>query len=217
MTTKKQSITTKLGALKLKPEWVKHRPGKAGMQLAYMSGEQYIQILNDIVGIDGYNWTVSEPEFIRNHDQQIIAVRVKGILEVHKLGVIREAWGTHDIRDDKDIADGIKAAETDALKRNCKYLNIGLQLYFSEPTMPKEHLGKKRPAMMTQKQKDRLCAQLESAMKSNNITKQDVDDFFGVVETTKGHIAEYFSTNKGTTPADLAFAVANHKREAVHA
>ena len=216
MTTKKQSITTKLGKLKLKSEWIKHRPGKAGMQLAYMSGEQYIQILNDTIGIDGYNWTVSDPEFIRNHDQQVIAVRVKGVLAVHKLGVIREAWGTHDIRTDGDIADGIKAAETDALKRTCKTLNIGLQLYFSEPTMPREHPGKKRPAM-TQKQKDRLCVQLESAMKSNNITKKDLNHFFGVVETTKGHIAEYFSTNKGTTPADLAFAVANHKRQAVHA
>ena len=214
MTTKKQSITTTLAEYKLREHWIKWFNGAGGKQLAYMSGEQYFQMLNEDIGYDAYNWTLSKPEYIRNHEERIICISIKGTLEVHPLNIIREGHGTHQVNDDSAIADGVKTAETDALKRACRTLNLGLQLYFMKPKpiesedVKRQYAGVKPP---TDKQATDFCVKLGEVIALLQLDRSDVDNYFGVAKAQKPEIVEWMTKHRGQSPQDLAFAVSYWK------
>lgn len=108
---------------------IKNRKGYNGKQFHYVEGAMYIKRLND--AFDG-NWSFD----IVEHQIQATEVIVLGRLTAD--GVVKSAFGGSTITTTKDtgavlsIADDLKAAATDALKKACTLLGIGLHLYFKE-------------------------------------------------------------------------------------
>ena len=180
--TNKVSIEKKLEKLELKKSWIKERPGPNGMKLSYMDGARYITLLNEVVGFGEWDWTVGEPQFT-TVEGKIKSVYIKGTLHVQNLGVTREAWGTHDIKKD-DIANGIKSAETDALKRACKSLNIGLQLYSN----PEARKAEKRSDL-----EEKIFNRLKEGIKNHEFSKADMAKVINPV-TSEG-VLDYIKKN----------------------
>lgn len=104
---------------------IKSRKGAFG-QVNYVEGVHYIRRLNEV--FDGkWSWRIVTHE-IREHD-----VIVQGELTAD--GVVRQAFGGGPITYNKNtgevvaLADDLKSASTDALKKACSLLGIGLDLY----------------------------------------------------------------------------------------
>jgi hypothetical protein len=112
------------------PGLVKTRPGTFGADLSYVEGAEYIKRLND--AFDG-RWSF---EVVRHEitDNEAIVV---GKLSAD--GVVKMAFGGAEIKRKKEsgeivsIADDLKAAATDSLKKCASFLGVGLHLYAETP------------------------------------------------------------------------------------
>ena len=110
-------------------ELLKTRKGTFGKQFSYVEGSHFIQRLNDAFEGD---WSFEVIE----HQTLNTEVVVLGKLAAG--GVAKMAFGGSSITVNREgevisIADDLKAAATDALKKASSLLGVGLHLY-SEPT-----------------------------------------------------------------------------------
>ncbi len=105
---------------------IKSRPASFGGSLSYVEAHEYIKRLNQ--AFDG-NWSFE----IVKHEIGEHEVIVVGKLVAD--GIIKMAFGGSDIKRKKEtgeiicIADDLKAAATDALKKASSFLGLGLHLY----------------------------------------------------------------------------------------
>ncbi len=105
---------------------IKSRKGLSGKQFSYVEGVEYIKRLND--AFDG-DWSFD----IVEHQVQADEVIVLGKLTAD--GVVKSSFGGSSVTVSKatgevvSIADDLKAAATDSLKKACSLLGIGLHLY----------------------------------------------------------------------------------------
>ena len=108
------------------PEAVKTRPGHFGQTLSYVEAHEYVRRLNEVFGIA---WSFE----ILLHEVQEKEVLVLGKLNTN--GFVRMAFGGSQVTRAKEtgetvsIADDLKAAATDAFKKACSFLGLGLHLY----------------------------------------------------------------------------------------
>ena len=107
---------------------IKTRKGTFGQQLAYVEGVEFIRRLNE--ALDG-QWTFE----IVEHQVRETEVVVLGKLTAGD--VTKMAFGGSSITVSREgevisIADDLKAAATDALKKAASLLGVGLHLYSSE-------------------------------------------------------------------------------------
>lgn len=105
---------------------VKTRPGSFGENLSYVEGAEYIKRLNE--AFDGA-WSFEIVEYtIHEHDVVVLGRLVAG-------DVTKSAFGGATIKgnlrtgETHGLADGLKAATTDALKKASTLLGLGLHLY----------------------------------------------------------------------------------------
>ena len=110
-------------------ELLKTRKGTFGKQFSYVEGSHYIQRLNDAFEGD---WSFEVVEH-QTRDSEVI---VLGKLVAG--GVTRMAFGGSSVTVNREgevisIADDLKSAATDSLKKASSLLGVGLHLY-SEPT-----------------------------------------------------------------------------------
>ena len=110
---------------------IKTRPDRSGQALSYIEGHQVIHRLNE--AFDG-DWDFK----ILQHEIGQGEVIVLGELKAG--GVTKHAFGGNDITKTKDgkvvsVADDLKAAATDSLKKAATLLGVGLHLY-GEPELP---------------------------------------------------------------------------------
>ena len=105
---------------------VKTRRGNHGHDLSYVEAAHYIKRLND--AFEGnWSWRIESREI--SGDQVI----VHGVLDAG--GVAKHSFGGTTLTLNKgtsaivSIADDLKAAATDALKKACSLFGIGLELY----------------------------------------------------------------------------------------
>ncbi len=132
---------------------IKSRKGLSGKTFSYVEGSAYVQRLND--AFDG-TWSFS----IVEHRLEPSEVIVLGKLTAD--GVEKMAFGGSSITISKStgevvsIADDLKAAATDSLKKACSLLGIGLHLYAdSQPSNRLVPRPKPKPVngnRLTQKQ-----------------------------------------------------------------
>jgi hypothetical protein len=108
-------------------EVIRTRKGAHG-QLSYVEGAHYIRRLNEAFDGD-WSWTILSKEVRENE------VIVLGSLEIE--GRFKQAFGGSRVTsktttgESVSLADDFKAASTDALKKACSLLGIGLDLYVS--------------------------------------------------------------------------------------
>ena len=122
-----------IGAL-LRPfpsDKIKERPGNSGKALQYIEGHEVILRLVEVFGL-AWSFRVLQHE-IGNH--QVI---VLGELRVGD--TVKQAFGGSDITRTRDngqslsVADDLKAAATDSLKKCATLLGVGLHLYGAPPS-----------------------------------------------------------------------------------
>ncbi len=117
------------------PNQIKQRHGNFGKTLDYIEGHSVIQRLNE--AFDGF-WSFE----IISHDILKDEVIVQGKLSTD--GVIKTQFGSSAITRTKgdgaviSLADDLKAAATDSLKKCATLLGVGLYLYGSQPELPGE-------------------------------------------------------------------------------
>jgi hypothetical protein len=105
---------------------IRSRKGAFGRQLHYVEGLYYIRRLNEAFNGD-WSWQVLEHEV---HGSEVV---VLGVLEAG--GVRKFAFGGSSVTTNTatgevlSLADDLKAAATDALKKACSLLGVGLELY----------------------------------------------------------------------------------------
>jgi hypothetical protein len=113
------------------PEQIKQREGNFGKKLDYIEGHAVIQRLND--AFDGeWSFTMTKYEIMKETDEVIV------IGQLNAGGIVKSQFGSSRItraRESGDIislADDLKAAATDALKKAATLLGVGLHLYRNE-------------------------------------------------------------------------------------
>jgi len=120
---------------------IKSRPASYGGSLSYVEGHEYIKRLNE--AFNG-QWSF---EIIKHEiDEHEVIVVGKLVAE----GIVKMAFGGSDIKRKKEtgevicLADDLKAAATDALKKASSFLGLGLHLYGGDgaaDTAPKNGNG----------------------------------------------------------------------------
>ena len=125
---------------------IKSRPGHNGLQLSYVEGHSVIQRLVEVFGL-AWSFRVLQHEI---GNQQVI---VLGELRVGD--TVKQAFGGSDITRARDggqsisVADDLKSAATDALKKAATLLGVALHLYGDTPTNNNTHHsdnGARQPA-----------------------------------------------------------------------
>jgi len=113
------------------PDQIRTRPGRNGQQLSYVATHAVIARLNE--GCDAWDFEIVEHSV---HDDEVI---VLGKLTAD--GVIKSAFGGSSITIDQQgrvvsMADDLKAAASDSLKKCASLLGVGLELYGAPPAKP---------------------------------------------------------------------------------
>jgi recombination DNA repair RAD52 pathway protein len=110
------------------PDQIKQREGSFGKMLDYIEGHAVIQRLND--AFDGsWSFTINQHEILKETDEVIV------IGELKAGNVVKTQFGSSRITRAKEggeiisLADDLKAAATDALKKAATLLGVGLHLY----------------------------------------------------------------------------------------
>lgn len=157
---------------------IKTRKGLGGKQFTYVEGAEYIRRLND--AFDG-NWSFE----IVEHQVQADEVIVLGKLTAN--GVVKSAFGGSSVTMAKDtgeivsIADDLKAAATDSLKKACSLLGIGLHLYSDDKPVTKEPAPPAKASngeRLTQKQLSAIWAMGRNlGLSSEDIRKRTMQAF----------------------------------------
>jgi hypothetical protein len=113
------------------PEQIKQREGNFGKTLDYIEGHAVIQRLNDAFDAD-WSFTLTHHEILKDTDEVIV------IGQLNADGIVKSQFGSSRITRAKEtgdiisLADDLKAATTDALKKAATLLGVGLHLYRNE-------------------------------------------------------------------------------------
>jgi len=102
---------------------LKHRPGRAGMTFTYADARAVAQRLDDVLGIEGWQFEVKVADPIRGvvHGSLVIVVDGKS--------TIRQDFGyPNSAQDDEPL----KSAASDALRRCAAQVGVGRSLYSPE-------------------------------------------------------------------------------------
>ena len=110
------------------PEQIKQREGNFGKTLDYIEGHAVIQRLNDAFDAD-WSFVIIKHEIIKETDEVVVLGELSaGSIKKSQFGGSRitRARNTGDM---VSLADDLKAAATDSLKKCATMLGIGLHLY----------------------------------------------------------------------------------------
>ena len=176
---------------------IKERPGQNGQPLSYIEGHSVILRLVEVFGL-AWSFRVLQHE-IGNH--QVI---VLGELRVGD--TVKQAFGGSDITRARDggqsisVADDLKSAATDALKKAATLFGVALHLY-GDPDTPTRTNGAQKPApsngngsrgsRLTRKQ----LAFLNRLAAENGMSRSDLD---ALSRTQFGKTSAYLTTREAS-------------------
>ena len=114
------------------PEQIKQREGNFGKTLDYIEGHAVIQRLNDAFDAD-WSFSIVRHDVLEDTDEVIVLGELKAG------SVVKTQFGSSRITRAREsgeiisLADDLKAAATDALKKAATLLGVGLHLYRNDP------------------------------------------------------------------------------------
>jgi hypothetical protein len=105
---------------------------RGGVHLTYVSGEQVVRRLNDVLGVGGWSFRILSHDIHKEADE----VWALGELVAHIDGqpVVRQQFGSQKVKRSRstgaplDLGFDLKGAATDALKKCAMLLGVGLYL-----------------------------------------------------------------------------------------
>ena len=107
-------------AAPFKPEELKNRPGRAGMTFTYADARAVAQRLDDVLGLEGWQFEVKVADSTRSVVHGTLIVVIEGKT------TIRQDFGyPNSTQDDEPL----KSAASDALRRCAAQLGVGRSLY----------------------------------------------------------------------------------------
>ena len=118
------------------PEQIKQREGNFGKMLDYIEGHAVIQRLNDAFDAD-WSFNVIRHDILKETDEVIVLGELKAG------DVVKTQFGSSKITRAREsgepisLADDLKAAATDCLKKCATLLGIGLHLYNGNTPSPR--------------------------------------------------------------------------------
>ncbi|MBI2393708.1 MAG: hypothetical protein HYV09_29310 [Deltaproteobacteria bacterium] len=126
------------------PEQIKTRPGQHGKTLSYVETHAVIARLND--GCDAWGFEIVKHEVMADE------VIVVGKLTAD--GIVKMAFGGSNVTKDASgkevsLADDLKAAASDCLKKAASLLGVGLELYGGAVSPSAPSVGPARPTAPT--------------------------------------------------------------------
>lgn len=142
------------------PEQIKQREGQGGKRLSYVEAHSVIARLNE--GCDAWSFEVVEHQVL---DEEVVVVA-----RLTADGIVKMAFGGSSITRDRtgrtvSIADDLKSAGTDALKKAASLLGVALELYgASHRDDTRERSSSEHTAAETSR--DRLTGRQLSAIQS---------------------------------------------------
>lgn len=160
-------------------ELVRQRPGRNGQMLSYVETHAVIARLNE--GCDAWSFEVV------SHEVQDGEVIVLGRLTAD--GVVKCAFGGSDVTVDKSgrvisLADDLKAAASDALKKAASLLGVGLELYGApaprradQPTVQRSGQGTGAPSIPQAGDRitSRQLAAVHAACRNQGVTRGQLE------------------------------------------
>jgi len=117
------------------PEQIKQREGNFGKTLDYIEGHAVIQRLNDAFDAD-WSFNIVRHDILKDTDEVVVLGELKAG------SVVKTQFGSSRITRAREsgeivsLADDLKAAATDALKKAATLLGVGLHLYRNDPPQP---------------------------------------------------------------------------------
>lgn len=174
------------------PEQIKQREGQGGKMLSYVEAHSVIARLNE--GCDEWSFEIIEHQIL---DEEVVVI-AKLIAD----GIVKMAFGGADITRDRSgrplsLADSLKAAGSDALKKAASLLGVALHLYGgSDEQQLQPRAASPSPASPNDRLTSRQLSAIQSVARRHNIGRDRMthmlDDRFGKVEI--GHLSRREAT-----------------------
>jgi hypothetical protein len=111
---------------------------RGGVQLTYVSGEQVVRRLNEVLGVGGWSFRVLRHDIHPEADEAWALGEL--VAEIGDQTVVRQQFGSQKLKRSRstgaplDIGFDLKGAATDAMKKCASLLGVGL--YLSRKEVP---------------------------------------------------------------------------------
>ena len=113
---------------------------RGGVALTYVSGEQVISRLNEVLGVAGWSFRVLGHGIHAEADEAWALGEL--VAQIGEQSVVRQQFGSQKIKRSRtsgtplDVGFDLKGAATDSLKKCASWLGVGLYLSRKEPRAP---------------------------------------------------------------------------------
>src|SRR5438477_2995671 len=113
---------------------------RGGVALTYVSGEQVISRLNEVLGVAGWSFRVLSHDIHPEADEAWALGEL--VAEIGERTVVRQQFGSQKVRRSRstgaplDLGFDLKGASTDAMKKCASLLGVGLYLSRKDPPRP---------------------------------------------------------------------------------
>ena len=110
---------------------------RGGVELTYVSGEQVVRRLNEVLGVGGWSFRVLSHEINAEADEAWALGEL--VAEIGDKTVVRQQFGSQKLKRSRntgvplDIGFDLKGAATDAMKKCASLLGVGLYLSRKDP------------------------------------------------------------------------------------
>src|SRR4030081_2142119 len=113
---------------------------RGGVELKYVSGEQVVTRLNEVLGVGGWSFRVLRHDVNSEADEAWALGEL--VAEIGERTVVRQQFGSQKVRRSRstgaplDLGFDLKGASTDAMKKCASLLGVGLYWSRKEPARP---------------------------------------------------------------------------------
>ena len=110
---------------------------RGGIEVTFISGEQVVSRLNEVLGVGGWSFRILRHDLNSEADEAWVLGEL--VAELGERSVVRQQFGSQKIRRSRstgvalDLGFDLKGASTDALKKCASLLGVGLYLSRKEP------------------------------------------------------------------------------------
>ncbi|MDQ6674844.1 MAG: RAD52 family DNA repair protein [Chloroflexota bacterium] len=116
---------------------VTFRDVRGGVEVTFISGEQVVSRLNEVLGVAGWSFRVLRHDINPDADEAWALGEL--VAEIDERTVVRQQFGSQKLKRSRstgaplDLGFDLKGASTDAMKKCASLLGVGLYLSRKEP------------------------------------------------------------------------------------
>jgi hypothetical protein len=114
---------------------------RGGIEVTFISGEQVVSRLNEVLGVGGWSFRILHQEIHAEADE--VWALGEMVADIDGKSVTRQQFGSQKIKRSRstgaplDLGFDLKGASTDAMKKCASWLGVGLYLSRKPPPRPR--------------------------------------------------------------------------------